>query len=65
MAQEMRPRLNLPCLVELKQQSDFPEPRVRINTDIPDANTLGWNESAAWDDLTTFYQQLYAKVPKA
>ena len=65
MAQEMRPRLNLPCLVELKQQSDFPEPRVRINTDIADANTLGWNESAAWDDLTTFYQQLYAKLTKA
>jgi hypothetical protein len=61
----MRPRLNLPCLVELKQQSDFPEPRIRINTDVLDASTLGWSESAAWDDFTRFYQQLHAKLPKA
>ena len=40
-AQEMRPRLNLPCLVELKQQTDFPEPRIRINTDVPDAGAPG------------------------
>jgi nucleoside-diphosphate-sugar epimerase len=61
MAQEMRPRLKLPCLVELKKQTDFPEPRVRINTDIPDADALGWDESAAWDDLAVYYQRLYAK----
>ena len=40
-AQEMRPRLNLPCAVELKKQTDFPEPRVRINTDILDADRPG------------------------
>jgi hypothetical protein len=61
----MRPRLNSPCLVELKQQSDFPEPRIRMNTDIADADALGWNESAAWDDFATFYQQLYATLPTA
>ena len=53
-AQEMRPRLNLPCLVELKEQTDFPEPRIRINTDVPDARALNWSESAAWDDLADF-----------
>jgi len=63
MAQEMRPRLNLPCLVELKQQSDFPEPRVRINTDVPDIDALGWDDSAAWDELAAFYQQLDARSP--
>jgi UDP-glucose 4-epimerase len=63
MAQEMRPRLNLPCLVELKQQSDFPEPRVRINTDVPDIDALGWDESAAWDELAAFYQQLHPRTP--
>jgi len=63
MAQEMRPRLNLPCLVELKQQSDFPEPRVRINTDVPDIDALGWDESAGWDELAAFYQQLDARSP--
>jgi UDP-glucose 4-epimerase len=57
MAQEMRPRLALPCLVELKKQADFPEPRVRINTDVLDPDALGWDESTAWDDLAHYYQQ--------
>jgi hypothetical protein len=39
-ASEMRPRLNLPCDVELKQQVDFQEPRVRINTDLSDGLAL-------------------------
>jgi len=57
LAEEMRPRLNLPCLVELKKQTDFPEPRVRINTDFPDVDAMGWNESTAWDSLADYYQQ--------
>ncbi len=56
-AQEMRPRLGLPCLVELKKQVEFPEPRVRINTDIPDGSTLGWDESSAWDEMARYYQR--------
>ena len=56
-AQEMRPRLNLPCLVELKRQTEFPEPRVRINTDTLQYEELGWDESAAWDDYARYYQQ--------
>jgi hypothetical protein len=55
-AQEMRPRLGLPCPVELKKQADFSEPRVRINTDLPDADALGWDESAAWDDMARYYR---------
>ena len=62
MAQEMRSRLNLPCLVELKKQTEFPEPRVRINTDVLDADALGWDESAAWDDLAAYYQRLHGQV---
>jgi UDP-glucose 4-epimerase len=57
MAQEMRPRLGLRCLVELKRQLDFPEPRVRINTDILNHNALGWDESSAWDELACYYQR--------
>jgi UDP-glucose 4-epimerase len=57
MAQEMRPRLRLPCLVELKKQLDFSEPQVRINTDIVDADTLGWDESTAWNDMARYYQR--------
>jgi nucleoside-diphosphate-sugar epimerase len=55
LAQEMRPRLNRPCTVELKKQTDFPEPRVRINTDFPDLEAVGWNESRAWDDIASYY----------
>lgn len=60
LAQEMRPRLGLPCSVELKKQVEFPEPRVRINTDPPDADALGWDESAAWDEMARYYQQSQA-----
>jgi UDP-glucose 4-epimerase len=61
MAQEMRPRLGLPCMVELHKQSDFLEPRVRINTDIPDVASVGWDESRAWDDLAHYYQRTAGK----
>lgn len=57
LAQELRPRFKLPCEVELKNQTAFPEPRVRINTDIADADALGWDESAAWDGLADYYLQ--------
>ncbi|MFO0907083.1 MAG: NAD(P)-dependent oxidoreductase [Isosphaeraceae bacterium] len=61
LAQEMQPRLNLPCEVELLKQTDFPEPVVRLNTDIPDHAALGWSESAAWDAMAEYYLSL-AKV---
>jgi UDP-glucose 4-epimerase len=61
LAQEMRPRLDLPCSVELKKQTDFPEPHVRVNADILDVDALGWSESAAWDDFALYYRQLLAK----
>jgi len=60
LAEAMRPRLGLPCQVELKAQLDFPEPRVRINTDPPDVRALGWNESDAWDELAAWYRGLPA-----
>ena len=55
-ATEMRPRLGLPCAVELKDQVDFPEPRVRINTHVLDARALGWDEAAAWDEMARHYR---------
>jgi UDP-glucose 4-epimerase len=58
-AQEMRLRLGLPCLVELQKQVDFPEPRVRINTDPVDTNALAWDESAAWDEMADYYCRLH------
>jgi UDP-glucose 4-epimerase len=60
-AKEMRSRLGLPCLVELKKQADFPEPRVRINTDIPDGDALGWDESLSWDEMACYYQRIHVR----
>ena len=51
-------RLGLKCEIELKEQTDFSEPMVRINTDILDATALGWNENAAWDELAEYYGKL-------
>jgi UDP-glucose 4-epimerase len=55
-AQAMRPRLGLPCEVELKQQVEFQEPRVRINTDLVDGQALDWVEARAWDDIAEYYK---------
>jgi nucleoside-diphosphate-sugar epimerase len=55
-ASEMRPRLGLPCEVELKQQVDFEEPRVRINTDLIDGRSLGWDEAGAWEAIAEYYK---------
>jgi nucleoside-diphosphate-sugar epimerase len=60
LAREMRPRLGLLCPVELQKQIDFPEPRIRINTDPTDTDALGWNESTAWDEMAEYYQRLKA-----
>lgn len=60
-AAEMRPRLGLPCHVELRRQTEFPEPRIRINTDPPDAAALGWSESHAWDELAGYYRGLFGE----
>jgi nucleoside-diphosphate-sugar epimerase len=55
-AEALRPRLGLPCEVELARQTEFPEPRVRINTDLLDPVALGWDEEAAWDAVAEYYR---------
>lgn len=54
-ARELAPRLRLACPLELREQTEFGEPRVRINTDALDAAALGWNEGDAWDELARYY----------
>jgi len=54
-AAEMAPRLGIDCPLELRPQTEFPEPRVRINTDVLDAAALGWDEARAWDELAAYY----------
>jgi len=52
---EAAARLGLPCALELGVQSEFPEPPVRINTDLQDPAALAWDEAAAWDEFVAFY----------
>jgi nucleoside-diphosphate-sugar epimerase len=59
-SREMKTRLKLACDVELKVQTQFTEPRVRINTDLPNAVAMGWGESAAWDEVAEYYKSIYA-----
>jgi nucleoside-diphosphate-sugar epimerase len=61
-ANEMRPRLRLQCDFELKTQTEFPEPRTRVNTDPCDAKLLNWNEASAWDDVAEYYAMLMGKA---
>jgi nucleoside-diphosphate-sugar epimerase len=52
---EAAARLGLPCALELGAQTEFPEPPMRINTDLLDAVALGWSENRAWDEFVTYY----------
>jgi hypothetical protein len=51
----MQKRWKLPCEFEVKNQVNFPEPRVRINSDLIDPLDYQWDESSAWDELANFY----------
>ena len=57
-AAEMRTRFNLPCVLELGVQTQFDEPKMRINTDMINAEQLGWSEKEAWDDVASYYLSL-------
>lgn len=58
----MKNRLHLKCEFELKEQTDFSEPQIRINADVIDAKALDWSENVAWNDLAEYYAQLL-RVP--
>ena len=51
----MRPRTGLACRVQLADQTVFPEPRVRVNTDR--VEVAGWDEAGAWDGVAQWYLQ--------
>ena len=53
---EAAARLGLPSRLELGGQTEFPEPPVRINTDLCDTAALGWNEAQAWDEFVEYYE---------
>jgi hypothetical protein len=58
----MRSRLQLPCAFTLSHQTEFPEPKVRLNTDLLDSDSLNWDEKDAWDELAAYYETVFSKV---
>jgi len=60
-AQEIGGRLALPCPLKLAEQTEFSEPKVRINTDRLDTERLGWDENQTWDALAAYYKERYLR----
>jgi len=60
-ANEMRKRLGLKCEFVLKTQTEFSEPRIRINTNVADTGNLDWSEMVAWDELANYYTELMTR----
>jgi UDP-glucose 4-epimerase len=58
-ARELEPRLGVRCPVEFAVQTDFVEPRVRINSDVAEAARLGFREAVAWEELAAHYRERY------
>lgn len=56
-AAEMAPRLGLACPLKFKRQTEFLEPRVRINTDPVTPTETEWSEQQAWDELAAYYRE--------
>ena len=54
-AREMRARMDLECGLDLANQTDFPEPVMRVNTDPATLYVKGWDEAAAWDEYASVF----------
>ncbi|MFD2676334.1 NAD-dependent epimerase/dehydratase family protein [Camelimonas lactis] len=55
-ASAMRSRLGMACEVELRTQSDFSEPLMRVNTDNAERYVTDWDEETAWNEVADFYR---------
>ena len=56
----MGARLMMETPLELARQTAFPEPAIRVNTDIAIDVELNWDEHAAWDELAHYYARRLA-----
>jgi UDP-glucose 4-epimerase len=61
-ADAMSERLGLKCPFVLKEQTDFSEPQIRINTDPVEAQAFDWSEKTAWDELAEYYAKMMVKA---
>ncbi len=62
MAVEMRERIELACELDLANQTEFDEPRIRIGTDPVEEAAGDWSESEAWDEFAAYYTQVHGTV---
>lgn len=62
-AAEMEKRFQIPCKIEILEQTDFSEPLIRLNTD--SISEASWNEKAAWDELANYYTTQIKPCPSA
>lgn len=58
---EMQKRFGVPCELDLSVQTEFTEPRVRINTDLVTTSAAEWSETKAWDDIAEYYKRLHGR----
>jgi UDP-glucose 4-epimerase len=63
LADELRARTGWACRLELTDQLEFTEPRVRVNTHLSDDVALGFDESRAWDELAEWYTGRLGAAP--
>jgi nucleoside-diphosphate-sugar epimerase len=61
-AREVRKRTGWECPLEIANQTEFAEPKIRTNTEPLDAASLEWNESSAWDEFVLYYERELAVV---
>ncbi len=54
-AEAIKYRLDVPCEIELINQTVFEEPKARSNYDFINSEGTNWSESTAWDELADYY----------
>jgi hypothetical protein len=62
-AREIGSRLDINTPLEFAKQTQFPEPPIRINTDVAVELESNWDERTAWDELAHYYARRFA-VPR-
>lgn len=63
-AHALKPRLNVDCRFDLKEQKDFSEPIERVNYHCLDVKSLKWNEDEFWDETARYYQSLMTQAQR-
>ncbi len=59
-AQIMRSKTGFDCGLQLKQQTTFDEPLIRINTEPASTRVSSWSESNAWDQMADYYASMFS-----